>query len=67
MHPNAGARLRKEIELLPDILQNPSTSLGDSQVLDSFVVPPDPTNASASPAVSSFGTGENGGESAAQI
>lgn len=34
LHPNAGARLRAELSLLPDILLNPSASFGDAKLLD---------------------------------
>lgn len=34
MHPNAGARLRAELAILPDVLLNPSTSFGDANLHD---------------------------------
>lgn len=34
LHPNAGARLRAEIQLLPDVLLNPSTQPWDAIVRD---------------------------------
>jgi hypothetical protein len=46
MHPNAGARLKAEIQLLPDILLNSSTNHGDAALLDRTVSSPVPANAS---------------------
>lgn len=40
LHPNAGARLRAEIQLLPDVLLNPSTPLGDAIVRDQHLNSP---------------------------
>lgn len=48
LHPNAGARLRSEISLLPDPLLNPSTRIGDVSVTDHNVHSPVPTNAASS-------------------
>lgn len=36
-HPNAGARLRAEISLLPETLLNSSTQFGDANLLDPHV------------------------------
>jgi hypothetical protein len=44
MHKNAGARLRQELQLLPDILLNPSTSFGDALLRDQPVISSNPTN-----------------------
>jgi hypothetical protein len=34
LHPNAGARLRAELSVLPDALLNPTNSFGDAILLD---------------------------------
>jgi hypothetical protein len=44
LHPNAGARLRTEISLLPDTLLNPSL-IGGNSTFDFFGVSSTPTNA----------------------
>jgi hypothetical protein len=45
LHPNAGARLRAELSLLPDVLKNPtSTKFGNTQMRDQTLVNPLPTN-----------------------
>jgi len=67
LHPNAGARLRKDIELLPDVLQNPSTNLGDSHILDQNVASPNPANALARSAIVSVNADKIGGENEADI
>ena len=38
LHPNAGARLRAELSLLPDILKNPDSSFGDAQIHDHTLI-----------------------------
>jgi hypothetical protein len=48
LHPNAGARLRKEIELLPDLFPSPSTSLGNVNLLHQHMPSPASTNRSSS-------------------
>jgi len=48
LHPNAGACLRAELQLLPDILLNPSNTFGDANLRDQHLVNPDPTNAATS-------------------
>ena len=48
LHPNAGAQLRSELALLPDVLQNPSSSFGDVLVHDRSDVFPSTTDASPS-------------------
>ena len=45
LHPNAGARLRAEIALLPDVLINP-TSTGDAQMSDLGLFSPLSSNGS---------------------
>lgn len=47
MHPNAGARLRSEIQLLPDVLLNFSTNHGDAALLDRTMSSPVPANATS--------------------
>ena len=58
LHPNAGAWLRSELTLLPDVL-NPSTSFGDASLLDQTVTNFVPTNASPSSPVVGDVTGTN--------
>jgi hypothetical protein len=48
MHPNAGARLGAELSILPNILLNPSTNIGDVNVHDQPVSSPMSTNATCS-------------------
>ena len=48
LHPNAGARLHAEIQVLPDILLNPSMSFPDAQIRDQHLISPNQTNASLS-------------------
>jgi hypothetical protein len=50
LHPNAGTQLKSELRLLPDVLLNPSTDLGDSNLFDYTVRSPLSTNV-ASPVV----------------
>jgi hypothetical protein len=67
LHPNAGARLRVEINLLPDVLLNP----GNVHALDSLLSDPEPTNAFNSAGGDSVSAGtnpmRNRGENSAQI
>jgi histone deacetylase 1/2 len=58
MHPNAGAQLRAEIALLPDMLQNPSASR-DTFTPDNAAISPSPTNPSQSSAGDLIHAGEN--------
>ena len=48
LHPNAGAWLRDEFDLLPDVLKNPSSSVGDALLRDQSMVNVMPTNAQSS-------------------
>ena len=57
LHPNAGARLRKDIELLPDLFSS-STSLGNVNSLHQHLPSPASSNSSSS----SFDVAENVGE-----
>jgi hypothetical protein len=34
LHPNAGARLHAELQILPDVLRNPSVSFRDALIRD---------------------------------
>jgi hypothetical protein len=34
LHPNAGARLHAELQILPDVLRNPSVSFRDALIHD---------------------------------
>jgi hypothetical protein len=53
LHPNAGARLRSEISLLPDALLNSSSNFGDAILLDHAASTPVPINPSTTSARSS--------------
>lgn len=44
LHPNAGARLKAEMQILPDILLNSSTNIGDAALLDRTMSSPVPSN-----------------------
>lgn len=59
MHPNAGTQLLAEITLLPNVLQNPSSSIGDSYTPDHVPDSPLPTNISHSTARDLMISGEN--------
>lgn len=48
MHPNASARLRTELSLLPDILLNPSSNFGGINVHDQLSSYPMPSNTTCS-------------------
>lgn len=48
LHKNAGARLRAELHLLPEILRNPSMQFGDAIVLDQQPGSPGNTNEASS-------------------
>lgn len=68
LHPNAGARLRSELTLLPDVLLNPSySSIGDVNANDSTVQSSVPTNAVSSPVHVVEDAGENGRENGADM
>jgi len=57
MHPNAGAQLRAELQLLPDILLNPT--YGSGNLLDPNVRSSVPTNASQGLSGDVLNAGEN--------
>jgi histone deacetylase 1/2 len=63
LHPNAGARLRAELQVLPDVLLNPSMSFGDATIRDQHLSSPNQTNsgpsASASLQVTETNSDEN--------
>jgi hypothetical protein len=44
LHPNAGAKLRTELSLLPDILHNSSSIFGDARLHDKHADSPNRTN-----------------------
>jgi hypothetical protein len=48
LHKNAGARLRAELHLLPEIIRNPSMQFGDAIVHDQQMGSPGNTNGSSS-------------------
>lgn len=49
LSPNAGARLRSELALLPDILKNPSSIFGDAKLCDQHLSSPALSNRASSP------------------
>jgi hypothetical protein len=59
LHPNAGAQLRKELSLLPDVLLNPSSKFGDAILLDQHNLDSMSTNPPCSAIVPCIDTGEN--------
>jgi len=72
LHPNAGARLKSELSILPDVLLNPTTTFGDAIILDRC---DDSPNRGTSPSFldatgtngesNGGGSGENGAENGA--
>ena len=60
LHPNAGARLRVELSLLPNILLNPIASFGDAKLLDQCDVSMS-TNGVQDAGTVAIETGENNG------
>ena len=62
LHPNAGALLRRELDLLLDVLKNLSCDFGSAQIYDQCLVNFDPTNVVSS----SFGVVDATGEHSAQ-
>jgi hypothetical protein len=65
MHPNAGARLRAEILLLPNSLYEPNATFGNASVSDSQSASL-PTNAVSSPIDDGAATADNAGSNGAQ-
>lgn len=65
MHPNAGARLRKEISLLSDSLRS-NFDFGDAIVRDQCMTSPLPTDAVSSSVLDEAGTGRKSEENCAQ-
>lgn len=59
LHPNAGACLRAELALLPDVLKNPSSDFGSAIMRDQTLVNSLPTNAVSSSTAAVDGTGSN--------
>jgi 3'-phosphoadenosine 5'-phosphosulfate sulfotransferase (PAPS reductase)/FAD synthetase len=66
LHLNAGAQLHAELNLLPDILLNPSSNFGDAHLCDQCSVSPLPTNASQDSARDMLHAGENSVENGAK-
>jgi hypothetical protein len=66
LHPNAGARLKAEITLLPLSLLSPQATFGDAIVFDQYSSPPNPTNAVASSCSDAATTDEPAGENVVQ-
>jgi hypothetical protein len=67
LHPNAGARLRAELDLLPDILKNPSSEFGNAKISDQHLSSPVSTNRPSSPASCVGTTGTSTEENSAEI
>jgi histone deacetylase 1/2 len=57
LHPNAGARLRAALDLLPDILKNPSQDFGSAILHDHYMTNSNPANTVASSSTAVDGTG----------
>ena len=66
LHPNAGAQLRAELDLLPDILKNPSSEFGNAKISDQHLSSPVSTNRPSSPASCVGTVGTNTEENAAE-
>lgn len=67
LHPNAGARLRAELKLLPDILLNPSMNFGDALIHDQHLISPKPTDACSSSSTCTQPAGTNSDSNGDQI
>jgi hypothetical protein len=59
LHPNAGARLRAELRVLPDALRSQSSTFGDAHILDQHLQSPNPTDACPSSCDSVQATAKN--------
>lgn len=59
LHPNASARLRAELALLPDVLRNPSSHFRDAILRDQSLVNSTPTNVVSSSPTAMDVTGSN--------
>jgi hypothetical protein len=58
-HPNAGARLRAELTLLPNVLKNPFANFGDAILHDQSLINSIPTNPVPSSTAIMDDTGSN--------
>jgi len=67
LHPNAGARLRSELALLPDVLKNPSPDFGDANLHDQRLLSPASTNVLSSPGAARVETGTNAEENHQEV
>ena len=68
LHPNAGARLRSELDLLPDILKNsPFTTFGDANLHDQNMLSSNATNALPSSGDAVLDSGTNADENTADM
>lgn len=67
LHPNAGARLRSELTLLPDVLKNTSSVFGDAILSDQHRPSPAFTNVSLSSGENLLATGTNASENGSQM
>jgi hypothetical protein len=66
LHPNAGARLRAELSVLPDVLLNPSMPFGDAKIRDQHDDSPNPANVSVSSSVHLQDSGNDSAETGAE-
>lgn len=55
LNPNVGARLKAELQLLPDVLLNLSSNFGDALVHDQHLTSPGNTDTSSSSSISPAG------------
>jgi hypothetical protein len=66
LHPNARARLRADLELLPDILKNPSHEFGNTNLLDQCSINSAPANVVTSSSSVVDATGKKSGQKRAE-
>jgi len=62
LHPNAGARLRVELDLLPDVLKNPSSVFENAKISDQHLLSPTSSTNRPSSLASCGDTGTETGE-----
>jgi len=67
LHQNTGARLHAELDLLPDILKNPSHDFGDAIVHNQCLINTDPANVALSPSGGSLSLGSKMAQNGAEI
>ena len=67
LHPNAGARLRSKLDLLLDVLKNPSSTFGDAILHYQHLASPTNTNALSSSGGIFDGTGTNAAQNPQEL